>query len=51
MKHAIWQFPFQNLEQILQKANRYSTLSLEGLVERKVKPSVGKVFAHAFWSF
>lgn len=51
LKNAIWQFPFQNLEQILVKANRYSTLGLERIIKRKVKPSIGKTFVHAFWGF
>lgn len=51
LKNAIWQFPFQNLEQILHKANRYSTLGVERLVERKIKPSITKTFTHAFWGF
>lgn len=51
LKNAIWQFPFQNLEQILHKADRYSTLSAGALFERNVKSSIGKVFVHAFWAF
>lgn len=45
MKNAIWQFPFENLHQILYKANRYSTLGAEKLQHKK-KGSVIKALVH-----
>lgn len=51
LQNAIWQIPFQNLEQILEKANRYSTLGVEKLIAKNVKPSILKVFTHSFWGF
>jgi len=51
LKNAIWQIPFQNLEQILNKANRYSTLGVEKLVATNVKPGFIKPFTHALWGF
>ena len=35
IKNYIWQFPFKNTEEILRKANRYSTLGVQKLQERK----------------
>lgn len=51
LKNAIWQIPFQNLEQILNKANRYSTLGVEKLVTTNIKPGFSKPFTHALWGF
>ena len=45
MKNSIWQFPFENLHQILHKANRYSTLGAEKLQHKK-KGSVAKALVH-----
>ena len=51
MHSAIWQFPFRNLEQALDKANRYSTLGVDRL-ERNGKPSSMMIAAlRGLWSF
>jgi len=51
LKNAIWQVPFTNLEQVIHKANRYSTLGVEKLEERSIKPNMLKAFYKASWSF
>jgi len=49
LAHAIWQIPFQNFEEVLKKANRYSTLGAQKLEERRV--SMGMALVHGIWSF
>jgi glycosyltransferase involved in cell wall biosynthesis len=51
LKNCIWQFPFKNIEELLHKANRYSTLGVSKLQKKGVKGSIFKAFLHAFWSF
>jgi len=51
LKNPIWQIAFRNLEEILNKANRYSTLGVEKLIQKKIKPGVGTTLRHAFWAF
>jgi glycosyltransferase involved in cell wall biosynthesis len=50
-KTAIIQVPFQNLEQLLHKMQRYSTLGARKL-ERKGKPvSMATALGHGLWAF
>lgn len=50
-KSAIIQIPFQNLEQLLHKMQRYSTLGARKL-ERNAKPvSMGTALGHGLWAF
>ena len=51
IKNFIWQFPFKNTEEILRKANRYSTLGVIKLQEKEKNSTVFKAFLHGFWSF
>ena len=51
IKNFIWQFPFKNTEEILRKANRYSTLGVKKLQEKEKNSTVFKAFLHGFWSF
>jgi len=51
LKNIIWQFPFKNTEEIINKANRYSTLGVEKLIEKGVIGSIPKAFLHGLWSF
>ncbi|MDC1318122.1 glycosyltransferase family 2 protein [Candidatus Thioglobus sp.] len=51
IKNVIWQFPFKNTEEVMHKANRYSTLGVEKLQDKGVKGSVLKAFIHGIWSF
>jgi hypothetical protein len=46
---AIWQFPFRNLEEVITKMNRYSSLGAAKLSHRQV--SMGRAFAHGIWAF
>jgi len=49
LEHAIWQFPFRNFEEVVRKANRYSTLGALKLADKRV--SMGTALAHGVWSF
>jgi glycosyltransferase involved in cell wall biosynthesis len=51
LKNFIWQFPFKNIEEIIYKTNRYSTLGVIKLQEKNVKANICKAFLHGFWSF
>jgi glycosyltransferase involved in cell wall biosynthesis len=51
LKHAIWQVPFKNFEQLLQKANRYSSLGALKLEKRGKAGSLTKAFWHGVWAF
>ena len=49
MQHAIWQFPFKNLGEVMHKANRYSTLGAEKIMHKKL--SMGSALTHGLWAF
>ena len=49
--NIIWQFPFKNIEEIMHKANRYSTLGVTKLQNKGKSGGVFKAFLHGFWSF
>ena len=49
LNHAIWQFPFKNMTEVMHKANRYSSLGAEKIVHKKI--SMGSALAHGLWSF
>lgn len=49
LQHAIWQFPFKNMSEVMHKANRYSSLGAERLAGRKL--SMGRALAHGLWAF
>lgn len=51
LNNPIWQFPFRNLEQLLIKANRYSSLGSIKLERHGKKGSLTKALAHGFWAF
>ena len=51
IKNFIWQFPFNNTEEVINKANRYSTLGIEKLQKSGVTGGVLKAFFHGLWSF
>lgn len=44
------QVPFKNLEEVIHKANRYSTLGAQKLFESNKKPGMAKALLHGFWS-
>ena len=49
MQHAIWQFPFKNMAEVMHKANRYSSLGAEKIKHKKI--SMGTALTHASWTF
>jgi glycosyltransferase involved in cell wall biosynthesis len=49
LQNAIWQFPFRNLEEVLHKANRYSSLGVPKLAGKRV--SMASALGHGIWSF
>jgi hypothetical protein len=49
LQNAIWQFPFRNLEEVINKMNRYSTLGVPKLANKRV--SMAGAFGHGAWSF
>jgi len=51
LANHIWQFPFKNIEEVISKANRYSTLGVRKLEKRNKKSKVFKAFIHGLWSF
>ena len=51
IKNIIWQFPFKNTEELMHKANRYSSLGVIKLQEKGVNGTIFKAFTHGFWSF
>jgi glycosyltransferase involved in cell wall biosynthesis len=51
ISNIIWQFPFKNIEEVVNKANRYSTLGVAKLEARGINGSVFKAFLHGIWSF
>jgi glycosyltransferase involved in cell wall biosynthesis len=51
INNVIWQFPFKNTEEVIHKANRYSTLGVIKLQEKGLKGTVFKAFLHGFWAF
>lgn len=44
------QVPFKNLEEVIHKANRYSTLGAEKLSETKKASGMFKALSHGFWA-
>ncbi|MFQ5852529.1 MAG: glycosyltransferase family 2 protein, partial [Candidatus Binatia bacterium] len=51
LNHAIWQFPFQDLSEVVSKMQRYSSLGAEKLAGQGVKSGMGKAFVHALGAF
>ena len=51
MKNHIWQFPFKDTSEIIKKANRYSSLGAQKLLEKGESGGFFKAFIHGLWSF
>jgi glycosyltransferase involved in cell wall biosynthesis len=49
LKNAVWQVPFRNLEEVINKMNRYSTLGAPKLSGKRV--SMASALSHGIWSF
>lgn len=50
-KSSIIQVPFQNLEQLVHKMQRYSTLGARKLERRKKRFGMGTALVHGLWAF
>ena len=51
LNNSIWQFPFKNIDEVLHKTNRYSSLGVTKLVEKNISSGFFKAFLHGLWSF
>jgi glycosyltransferase involved in cell wall biosynthesis len=51
LKNAIWQVPFKNLDEIQQKASRYSSLGAMKKMEAGESSGMGRALSHGFWVF
>lgn len=51
LKNAIWQFPYKNLEEVVHKANKYSTLGAEKLSNKGRKGTMLKALSRGIWAF
>jgi glycosyltransferase involved in cell wall biosynthesis len=49
LQNAIWQFPFSDLEEVIRKMNRYSSLGVRKLAGKQA--SMGGALGHGIWSF
>lgn len=49
LEHAIWQVPFRDFEEVVRKANRYSSLGALKLADQRV--SMSTALCHGVWSF
>ena len=49
LANAIWQFPFRNLEEVIRKMDRYSSLGAAKLAGKRV--SMAGALTHGAWSF
>jgi glycosyltransferase involved in cell wall biosynthesis len=49
LQNAIWQFPFRNLEEVIRKMNRYSSLGVRKLAGKRT--SMGGALGHGIWAF
>ena len=49
LRNAIWQLPFRNLEEVIGKVNRYSSLGAAKLTHKRV--SMAGALGHGLWSF
>ncbi len=51
LQHAIWQVPFKDLEEVLHKANKYSSLGAAKLAAHGKKGGMAKALSHGLWAF
>ena len=51
VSNAIWQIPFRNFEQVLHKANRYSTLGARKLADEGKRAGMSAALFHGLWAF
>ena len=51
LKQPIWQITFKNFEEMVYKANRYSSLGAEKLQRNGKTATLGKALGHGLWAF
>ena len=51
LKQAIWQFPYKNLEEVIHKANKYSTLGAEKLSNKGRRGTMFTALSRGLWAF
>ena len=51
IKNSIWQIPFKNIEELLHKTNRYSSLGVKKLEDKGQRSGFFIAFIHGLWSF
>ena len=51
LKQAIWQFPYKNLEEVVHKANKYSTLGAEKLSNKGRRGTMFAALSRGTWAF
>ena len=49
LKHAIWQWPFKDVGEVMRKADKYSSLGARKILDKRI--SVFTALAHGLWSF
>ena len=49
--HPIEQLPFRNLDEVIHKCNRYSSLGAEKLMQKGRRSSITKAFFRGIWAF
>ena len=49
LQNAIWQYPFRNLAEVIEKMNRYSSLGASKLAGTRV--TMASALGHGLWSF
>lgn len=51
LKKPIWQFPYKNLEEVVHKANKYSTLGAAKLARKGRHATLSQALLRGMWSF
>jgi hypothetical protein len=51
LKNPIWQIPYRNFEELMRKANRYSSLGARKLDQKGKRGSMAKALFHGTWAF
>jgi len=51
LKSDIWQFPYRDLSQLIDKMQNYTTLGAQKLADKGRKSGMGSAFIHGSWAF
>lgn len=51
LQQPIWQFPYKNLEEVVHKANKYSTLGADKLAKNGRRATMSTALTRGLWSF